>query len=173
MKSDPNRRVIDYGCGSGILGLTARAFGASEVVGVDIELDSLVSAQRNCEENGLGMELLLAKDVDGVDLDPAIESYQKVQSTLLTGAAAPHSFQPASTLADRQFDLVVANILAPILIALADELFTLCAPGGKVALSGVISKQADTVLNRFEELFDNVRIQDEEDGWVLITAEKL
>ncbi len=48
------KRVLDLGCGSGILSLAAAHFGAHSVVGVDIEDDAIVHAAQNAELNGLG-----------------------------------------------------------------------------------------------------------------------
>ncbi len=50
-------RVLDVGCGSGILGLCALRLGAAEVVAADIELDAVEAARRNAHLNGLGGRL--------------------------------------------------------------------------------------------------------------------
>jgi ribosomal protein L11 methyltransferase len=52
-----NQRVIDMGCGTGILGILAAMRGASEVVGIDIDEWSYKSSLENCELNNVNMEL--------------------------------------------------------------------------------------------------------------------
>ncbi|MEX2352666.1 MAG: 50S ribosomal protein L11 methyltransferase, partial [Gammaproteobacteria bacterium] len=48
-----DKRVIDYGCGSGILGLAAACLGASEVIAVDIDPQALQATENNARQNGL------------------------------------------------------------------------------------------------------------------------
>lgn len=57
--SSNKKHVMDYGCGSGILGLAALRFGAKLAVGIDIDSASLLSAQQNCLTNGLEMDLYI------------------------------------------------------------------------------------------------------------------
>ena len=47
---------MDYGCGSGILSIAALHYGASQCIGVDVEAEALVTAERNIELNGLGSD---------------------------------------------------------------------------------------------------------------------
>ena len=46
-----NDRVLDYGCGSGILSIAAKKCGAKEVVGVDIDPQAIISSTHNAKEN--------------------------------------------------------------------------------------------------------------------------
>ena len=107
----PGARVLDYGCGSGILGIAALMLGARDVLGVDIDDKALAAAQDNAARNGVTM---------------------RVQ----------HS---GETLEER-FDIVVANILTNPLCVLAPLLAARVAPGGRIALSGVLGEQADAVI---------------------------
>jgi ribosomal protein L11 methyltransferase len=63
-------RVLDVGCGSGVLGLAALRLGASSAVGIDIEAPAVETTRRNAELNGLApqMEAALAPlgDLNGV-----------------------------------------------------------------------------------------------------------
>ena len=61
---------------------------------------------------------------------------------------------------------------APILIHLAPTLHGHLRPGGRVALSGLVAQQADTVVARYAELFTDVQVAETEEGWALITARK-
>ena len=70
-------RVLDYGCGSGILALVSLFYGANTAVGTDIDLDSLYAARRNAVNNGFSAErlrLFTAQDVDEVSEVQAIKN---------------------------------------------------------------------------------------------------
>merc|ERR1712107_317346 len=70
------------------------------------------------------------------------------------------------------FKKVIANILAPILIDIAPELEARLARGGRIVLSGVKKEEAVAVVSSYGKLFDNVEVQREDSGWVLITGTK-
>lgn len=53
-----DRRVLDCGCGTGILGIAARKLGAAEVVGYDIDDWSVENAKHNAEINGVELDIL-------------------------------------------------------------------------------------------------------------------
>eukprot|EP01038_Epipyxis_sp_PR26KG_P008645 gene8645-11685_t len=129
--------ILDYGCGSAILGLAALRYGADRAVGVDIDKDALLRKNSNNINN-------------------------------------ENIFIPVSQLlsSSQLFDLTVANILAPILIILAPTLYKLTKPGGKIALSGIVRPQAQSVIEVYQQYFENVIIENSEDDWVLITANK-
>jgi ribosomal protein L11 methyltransferase len=66
-----------------------------------------------------------------------------------------------------RYPMVVANILASALDALADLLAARVAPGGRIALSGILAGQEDELLVRYGEWFDDLRVA-REDDWVRI-----
>jgi ribosomal protein L11 methyltransferase len=66
-----------------------------------------------------------------------------------------------------RYPVVVANILASALDALADLLAARVAPGGRIALSGILAGQEDELLVRYGEWFDGLRVA-REDDWVRI-----
>lgn len=63
------RRVLDFGCGSGVAGIAAARAGAAEVIACDIDQDALLAAQANAARNGV--ELTFADDFDAIagDID--------------------------------------------------------------------------------------------------------
>lgn len=67
------------------------------------------------------------------------------------------------------YPVVLANILASALIALADTLASRVAPGGRIALSGILAGQEDEVLARFAAHFDELQVARLED-WIRITG---
>lgn len=122
--------LLDYGCGSGILGIAAAKFGASPVVGVDIDDKALEAAADNARRNQVEMALL-------------------------------HSSAPLT----ERFDLVVANILTNPLCVLAPLLLAHLAPGGRIALSGVLESQAEQVIDAYAPLIV-LKVGDTHEGWV-------
>ncbi len=67
----------------------------------------------------------------------------------------------------RAYPVVVANILAIALDALADTLAARVAPGGRIAMSGILAGQEGELIERYSEWFDELRIAKQED-WVRI-----
>jgi ribosomal protein L11 methyltransferase len=117
------RRVVDFGCGSGILGIAALKLGASAVIAVDHDPQALIATRDNADRNDVGdrIQTLAASDLRPtdadvvlanilanilVDLSPRISSLvrpggQLVLSGLLADQVADvmHAYQPAFTFA--------------------------------------------------------------------------
>ena len=113
--------VIDVGCGSGILSIAALKLGAASALGVDIDAGSIVNARENADTNEIGDELML--DVGSVQ-------------EILDGR-----------FAFRKANLVLANILAPVIVRLFDAgLAELIEENGVIILSGILDEQAFRVI---------------------------
>jgi ribosomal protein L11 methyltransferase len=69
-------------------------------------------------------------------------------------------------------DVIIANILANPLIILAPILAASCRTGGRVALSGILSEQAEEVMSGYRQYF-RMHIAGERAGWVLLTGTKV
>ena len=134
-------RVLDVGCGSGVLALVAARLGAAEAVGIDIEPAAVSAAEANARRNGLD-------------------------------EAASFSTAPAGDAELGTFDMVVANITADVLIALAGDIAARVAPGGRLALSGISAGQVSSVAAAYRphgiEPSDPVRLDD----WVSLAGRK-
>jgi ribosomal protein L11 methyltransferase len=132
------RRVIDYGCGSGILGIAALKLGAAEVLAVDHDPQALAATAENARRNGVAERL----------------------QTLTPDAPLP-----------RQADVLLANILANVLVALAPRFATLLPSGGALVLSGVLEDQAAEVLDAHARQFrfDPPTVLD---GWMRLDGVK-
>ena len=114
-------RVIDVGCGSGILSIAAIKLGAKSALGVDIDPGSIANASENANTNGVGNELILG-----------VGSVQEILEGKFAFSKAP---------------LVVANILAPVIIRLFDAgLADLIEDDGVIVLSGILQEQAQGVI---------------------------
>ena len=128
--------LLDYGCGSGILGIAAAKLGAASVLGVDIDENALISARDNAANNGVTISLR--------------HSREKL---------------------DERFDIVVANILTNPLCVLAPLLVGRLAPGGRLALSGVLASQAEQVIAAYAPLIA-LQVGAELDGWVRLEGQQ-
>ena len=135
------RTVLDFGCGSGILALAALRLGAGRAVGIDNDPQAITATRDNAERNGLADQLQAALPDQAVD--------------------APAGGYP----------VVVANILAVALDALAPALAALTAPGGRIALSGILVGQEPELLARYAEWFDDLAVARRED-WVRIDGRR-
>ena len=140
------RHVIDYGCGSGILGIAALKLGASHVTAVDLDPQALLATRDNAILNGVSAGI----DVQGVDVEDV-------------GRHGIGGLQPAYC--------VMANILAGPLIELAPKLTAACEPGGYLLLSGLLKTQAYEVKAAYARGFDMVQVV-ERDDWCCIYARR-
>ena len=138
---------------------------------------ALHNTQNNCSvlDYGCGSGILAiaakklgASHVVGVDID--------AQAIIASNYNADQNqvnieFVDANQFSHQTFDLVVANILSSALMVLAPALAKYCKVGGKLALSGILETQADTLIMRYSEWFDMDRpIQ--KDAWILLTGTK-
>jgi ribosomal protein L11 methyltransferase len=140
-------RMIDIGCGSGILSIAALKLGAQTALGVDIDIESVRNSRENADKNGIGEEFIIA------------------QGSVSDVLAGKFPFQRAP--------LVVANILAPIIVRLfGDGLADLVEPGGSLVLSGILQEQAGNVLEAAQArgLVLNKRLQ--MGDWVALSLSK-
>lgn len=171
-------RVLDYGCGSGVLALAAAALGAASVVGVDIDPDAVAVATANAAG---GAAIAAAAAVTAV-ADGAASGVEGGVGPPPPPGRPPHppppwhaaalSFVTNADEADEvgAYDVVVANILAKPLVALAPLLRRRAAAGGRLALAGVLAEQGPTVRGAYEEAGWAMGDGQVLDGWVLLTG---
>lgn len=103
-------RVIDYGCGSGILAIAAARLGAADVVGIDIDPQALLSTQSNAHRNHVRIEVL---STDAAAPAPAnvvvaniLSSPLKLLAPVLTGLVKPGGSLVLSGVLERQIEEV-------------------------------------------------------------------
>ncbi|MDR0781855.1 MAG: 50S ribosomal protein L11 methyltransferase [Pseudomonadales bacterium] len=145
--------VIDYGCGSGILGIAALLLGAKQAFGVDTDPQALHASAENCAKNAL---------------DPARFPVYLPQDFAALHNTLNNTLNNASASADG----VLANILAGTLIELAPALCAQVKTGGWLLLSGILREQAAAVIERFRPWCKDFEIAVEGD-WVSISAKRL
>lgn len=112
-------RVIDAGCGSGILALSAAKLGFQQVVGFDNDPEAVRVSGENAELNGL------------------------------TGAVDFFTGDLVSGLAGRSAEVVLANIQADVLMRFVHELTGAVAAGGSLVLSGILAIELERVRSVF------------------------
>ncbi|MEW6704641.1 MAG: 50S ribosomal protein L11 methyltransferase [Pseudomonadota bacterium] len=129
------QRVLDYGCGSGILAIGAALHGARGIEAVDIDPAAVESTRANAQANGVRLQ-----------------------------AGLPD-------LAQGEYPLVLANILATPLKLLAPLLCGHVAAGGSLVLAGILERQADELKAAYAPWLA-LQVSDTEDGWILMTARR-
>lgn len=117
-------RVIDAGCGSGILALSAALLGFGDVSGFDNDPEAVRVSEENAALNGLAGRVVFRV------------------GDLVSGLAGE---------AERG-DVVLANIQADVLMKFARELVGAVAPGGTLVLSGILARENSEVRGAFEAL---------------------
>lgn len=145
MEHPSHLKVIDIGCGSGILSIAGIKLGAEKGLGVDIDSEAIRSSGENAALNGVSHKLELA-----------LGSVKEV----LDGQ---FSFNQAG--------LVFANILAPILVQLLNQgLGELVEPQGCLVLSGILADQSHEVEATLKQ-YGFVHMDKRQQGdWVALAA---
>jgi ribosomal protein L11 methyltransferase len=110
--------VLDYGCGSGILGIAAAKFGASSVLGVDIDDNALIAARDNAANNHVALELRHSKDTLNERFDVVVANILtnplRVLAPLLAGRVATGGRIALSGVLAAQAEQVIATY-APLI----------------------------------------------------------
>jgi ribosomal protein L11 methyltransferase len=140
----PGINLIDYGCGSGILAIAGLKLGATKAFAVDNDPQAVTATWDNAQRNAITQD----------QLDVFLVSQADTQGRL----------QPA--------DLVIANILAGPLEALAPTLIDLMNPGGRLILAGLLSEQAAALIEAYKPWVALSAVQELE-GWTLLAGPKL
>ena len=136
-------RVLDVGVGSGILAIAALKLGAVHVDAVDVETVAVRATQENAERNGVA---------DQIDVR-------------LGSVGEGEPFQG-------QYDVVLANIIARILIELADGIAAATRPGGFLVLAGIIVEREADVRAAFAERGCEQVTRRQHDDWVSLVMRR-
>jgi len=129
-------RVLDLGTGSGILALAAAKLGAARVTALDTDETAVSAAQANVRANGL---------------EALVE--------VLPGSL-PHPRAPQGS-----FDLVLANITAPVIQRLARELVSALFPSGVLVVAGIVSEGATETKRCLQEAGARVLLERRDGDW--------
>ncbi len=137
----PGMRVVDYGCGSGILGISALKLGAAQLLAIDNDSQAITATLNNAKANNIDFNKI------------ACELPNNIRRRQWLGSA----------------DLVVANILAEPLIELAEVLKELMDEQAQLLLAGSLSHQMAGLQVAYEPL--TLVIMDQLDDWVLLSSD--
>ena len=142
-------RILDVGCGSGILGMLALKFGAAYSVGTDLDPCAIEATYENMEVNGI------SKDRYEVMIGNIIDD-KEVQDKVGYGC----------------YDIVAANILADVLVQLTPVIVNQLKPGGIYITSGIIDDKEQTVVDAVKAAGLEVLDVTYQGEWVCVTARK-
>ena len=134
-------KVLDLGCGSGILSVGAMLLGAGRIKAADITDDSIRITRENLIKNGFGEESFEVYEGD-------ITSSGRLREKIGGG-----------------FDLVCANIVADVLIAMSPYFGEFLKPEGKLIISGIIDDRLDEVLEKVKSEGFELKEQNNLDDW--------
>ena len=140
----PDMRVLDVGCGSGILAICAAKLGAKACKAYDIDPVAVKVARENIADSGLS---------DRVTCDV---------SDLLYGVDRTEG----------AYDLICANIVADIIIRMTPDVGALMHENSVILASGIIVERADDVIHCFEANGFSIVDRAEENGWCALVVKK-
>jgi len=113
-----------------------------------------------------------AKSVIGVDNDPSVIEVAQENAEKNNCLNQCTFYEGSAKDINGQYDTVVANILAEIIVSIMNDLISLAKEGGKIILSGIISQKADMVKEAAESSGLKIVETLTEEEWVAIIAEK-
>ena len=145
----PDTEILDVGCGSGILGMLALKFGAKQSVGTDLDPCAIDATYENMEVNGISKEqyeVMIGNIID----DKAVQDKVGYEC----------------------YDIVVANILADVLVALTPVIVNQLKKGGIYITSGIIDDKEETVVEAVKKAGLEVLEVTYQGEWVSVTARK-
>ncbi len=142
-------KVLDVGCGSGILSIVALKLGAREVVGTDLDKDCMISTKENMQVNHLDAGL-------GTFYVGNLIDDEKLQEKVGT----------------EEYEIVVANILADVIIPMAPVIPARLKKGGYFITSGIIDFRENDVKGAIEKAGLEIVEINHQGEWVNITARK-
>lgn len=136
-------RVLDVGCGTGVLAIAAARTGSRVAIGTDIDAPSVRIANENAQLNDAKARFVYASGLN------------------------------ASAVRDQgPYDLVFANILAPPLVALAQDIKEALKPGGYAILSGLLRTQERRVLAAYVSRGFRLERRLHRDAWATLTLRR-
>lgn len=141
------QRILDLGCGSGILSIAALKLGADSATAVDIDESCVEVAYSNAALNGVGGDRYHVQAGD-------VLTDQALQTRLGSG-----------------YDIVVANIVADVIIALAPMVRGFLKPGGLFLCSGIIDDRAEETAAALRRAGWSILDTRQADGWFAYTCQ--
>lgn len=145
----PGNRILDIGCGSGILSIGGMLLGAKEAMAVDIEQNAVETALENAAKNNISNETYKALCGD-------IISDESLRNRIGTG-----------------YDIITANIVADVLIAMGGLFKGFLNTGSTLIISGIITERKSEVICAIEKAGFKIIEEAENEGWAAVMLKTL
>jgi ribosomal protein L11 methyltransferase len=142
-----NRKVLDIGCGSGVLAIAAVKLGARSAVGIDVDADALENARENAGLNDVGDRV----------------RFEEGDFRRSTSSGRPELAEGRET--SLHADVVMANLTGGLLERSAEALAAMVVPGGVLIVSGFMESEKAAVICALETFADVHTIAQEEE-WI-------
>jgi len=139
--------VLDLGCGSGILSIAAILLGASSAVGIDIDQNAVGIAIENAAKNNIGPDKFTGICGNVID-DIALRE----------------------KIAENKYDVIAANIVADVIIAMSGFISSYIKPHGVLICSGIINTRYKEVQTALEKAGFFITDKNEKNDWVELTC---
>lgn len=133
--------ILDVGCGSGILSISAAKLGARSVYGLEIDSVAVRVAKQNVDENDVGPTVRIA------------------EGTL-----------PHRDVRLNSYDIAVANISSKVVTEITEHLVKAVRPGGKLIVSGILLDNKASVEEALTEWNASIEHMDVDSDWVTLVA---
>jgi ribosomal protein L11 methyltransferase len=144
---DQDMEVLDLGCGSGILTIAAARLGA-KVLALDTDPIAVEATRENVARNELADRVTVAEGSLGAGAEMGHWIYGRTKDEDGMMNDESETLHPSSFIL-HPFDLVVANIIARVLAALAHDMAGALKPGGVLIASGIIAEREQEVAEAF------------------------
>lgn len=141
--------VLDLGCGSGILSIIALLLGAKDATAVDIDPNAIEIAVQNAKRNR-------------IDLN----TYRTFAGNVVEDKAL------FNILSEKEYDIILANIVADVIIGLEPAVPKLLKAGGTFITSGIIEERAEDVISTYEKTGLILTGRQDQGGWVSLAYTK-
>ena len=171
----PGITALDLGCGSGILAIAAARLGAARVLALDTDPIAVEATRANAALNTVADVVIAAQGSLGRGaafghwLQPTTVRSDQETSTAESSALLPDSLPPDVAL---PFDLIVANIIARVLVAVAPDCVAALRPGGILISSGIIAERESDVVAAYAAAGLEPVTRHQEGDWVALVHRK-
>jgi len=167
----PGITALDLGCGSGILAIAAARLGAARVLALDTDPIAVEATWANVALNNAADVVIAAQGSLGRGaafghwLQPTTGRSDQETSNTESLALLPNSLPPDVAL---PFDLIVANIIARVLVAIAPDCVAALRPGGILISSGIIAERESEVVAAYAAAGLEPVTRHQEGDWVAL-----